>query len=159
MLNYMSSNIGTTYFIIGCLLLAFEALVLGMTTAVLLFAGLSAVLTGILMWLGVVPETWTAGIAVFTLGSAALTALLWKPLKTLQSDAFQEEDKSSDLIGHEFVIDSDISGTHPGKVRYSGIDWRVELDRTSSVDQISAGERVTVAGLSAGVFRVVKVTD
>ncbi|MBX2836232.1 MAG: NfeD family protein [Gammaproteobacteria bacterium] len=156
MFDYMNAHIGTTWFILGCVLLALEALVLGLSTVVLLFAGLAAVLTGILMWVGLVPESWAAGIAVFTVSSAALAALLWKPFKKLQSESFQEEDKSSDFIGLEFKLDSTISRNQDGKYRYSGIEWRVELDNESQDSELVAGERVEVSGLSAGVLRVVK---
>lgn len=156
MFEYMNANIGTSWFIIGCILLVIEALVLGLSTVVLLFAGLAAVLTGILMWVGLVPETWAAGIIAFTVSSAALTAILWKPFKKLQSDSFSEEDKSSDFIGYEFNLDSAITATTNGKVRYSGIEWSVELDRSSDATEIDAGTRVAVSGVTAGKFRVVR---
>ncbi len=61
---------------------------------------------------------------------------------------------SSDLIGLEFVVQQDISATQPGTHRYSGVDWKVELDRAAGTESIPAGQRVTVTSLDAGIFRV-----
>jgi membrane protein implicated in regulation of membrane protease activity len=157
MIDYINSNMGTTWFIFGCALLALEAFVFGMSTAALLFAGFAALLTGGLLWFGILPATWTASFAVFTVATVAFVALLWKPFKKLQSAPFQKNDDSSDFIGYEFTAQSDIAGNAPSSVRYSGIEWRVELDTDSSDRTIAAGESVKVSSISAGVFKVVPV--
>jgi len=57
------------------------------------------------------------------------------------------------LIGYKFVSDTAVSANNPGKVRYSGIEWRVELGADAGRD-IAAGEQVEVTSVSAGLFRV-----
>ena len=73
------------------------------------------------------PETWTAGVACTGISSGVITALRWKPLKKLQRFPSKKDD-SSDLIGYEFVTESDLAMNKPGSKRYSGITWRVEID-------------------------------
>ena len=111
------------------------------------------------MWVGVLPATWGAGLSAFAICSAAVAAILWKPLKSLQADRYREPDQSSDLIGHEFRLEQNLSASVSGKTRYSGIEWRVELDERSVATSIAAGEIVSVSDVSAGVFRVMKPSN
>ncbi len=154
MIDWINSNMGMSWFVFGGVLLVIEAFIFGMSTAVLLFAGFGAVVTGVLMWLGLVPATWTASFAVFTVSSVLITALLWIPFKKLQSKPFQKTDASSDLIGYEFISDTPLSDGQSGTTRYSGIEWKVELDKGAAGQRVSAGERVKVSSVSAGLFRV-----
>ena len=154
MIDWINSNMGTSWFVFGGVLLVIEAFIFGMSTAVLLFAGFGAVITGLLIWVGLVPTTWTASFAVFTVSSVVVTALLWIPFKKLQSEPFQKTDASSDLIGYEFTTDSALSSSTPGTTRYSGIEWKVELDKDAVGSVIAAGEKVRVSSVSAGLFRV-----
>ena len=156
MIEYFSNNQDTFWFVLGFLLLAIEGMVLGMTTGVILFSGLGALITGALMWFTVLPQTWVFGIASFAICSTLTIIALWKPLKMLQKDNDGYKDKSSDFIGHTFRLDTDITPTTPGKTRYSGIEWRVDVDGDQAVALIAAGEKVKVSGVSSGVFEVVR---
>jgi len=156
MIEFISENQATWWFVLGCILLAIEIIVLGFSTAVLLFIGLGAILTSGLMWLGILPATWIAGLTSFAVCSALVAIVLWRPLKSLQSDRYRGVDPSSDFIGHEFRLEHDLSKTASGTTRYSGIEWRVELDERSIDAIIDAGETVSVTRVSAGVFTVLK---
>jgi len=138
---------------IGFLLLALELLLLNMSTVVLLFAGLGAIATGLMMHLGVLPTTLIAGVASFGLTTGLVSALLWRPFRALQANSTVQTKQPSDFIGYEFVLDQDLSATKPAMHRYSGIAWRIELDSTTVVP-LKAGQRVKVVSLDAGVFRV-----
>ncbi|WP_177183629.1 NfeD family protein [Nitrosomonas cryotolerans] len=131
-----------------------EVLLLGMSTGVLLFSGLGALATGFMMLTGLLPETWLAGIASVGISAGIITALLWRTLKRLQVHSVSGSDQSSDLIGLELVLENEIQVHAPDKIRYSGIDWRVEIDMTAGVESIAAGERVSVASVDVGVLRV-----
>jgi len=157
MIDWINNNMGSFWFVLGCAVLAVEAFIFGMSTAVLLFAGVGAVITGIVLWVGFIPATWTASFAVFTVSTIVATALLWVPFKKLHNAPFQQKDTSSDLIGYKFTSDMPISAAAPGKVRYSGIEWRVELGVDAGRD-IAAGEQVEVTSVSAGLFRVKPVS-
>lgn len=139
---------------LGFALMAAEVLVFGFTTIIFLFAGLGALTAGLLMMAGVLPETWIAGTACFGIATGVFGVILWKPLQKLQNEQPQKE-QSSDFDGLEFVLPADISTTLPGKYRYSGIDWKVEIDSGSGKDSIKKGERVVVVSTRVGVFQVV----
>lgn len=151
--DYIVAHQPEFWLVLGFALLALEVLT-GFTVGVFLFAGLGAITTGGLMSFGVLPETWVAGISSTGICTGVITSLLWKPLKKLQGDRPLEKDNSSDLIGHIFVVDSDIAMTKPGTTKYSGISWRVEIDKDAGVKTIEAGQTVEVTSVEVGVFKV-----
>ncbi len=154
MIEYLNTHQYAFWFSIGFLLLILEALVFGFSSGVVLFAGIGGLITGGLMWADVVPATWLAGIAVFGVSSGASAVILWKPMLKLQEVNPPEKDNSSDLVGREFRLDGPVTRAAPGKTRYSGIEWRVEIDNSAEAEQIEAGRQVTVVSIDAGVFRV-----
>ena len=157
MLNFINANPEAFWFAVGFVALAVEALVLGFSTGALLFVGIGALITGGLFFFELLPNNWIAGIATFALSTAIATVVLWKPLKKLQGDKEVLEDTSSDLIGHRFRLSGDIAKGRPGKTRFSGIEWRVEIDDRGSDDVIAEGEPVEVSDVDAGVFRVRRI--
>lgn len=151
--DYIVSHQAEFWLVFGFTMLVIEV-VTGFTTGVFLFGGLGALTTGLLMSFGVLPETWIAGVSSTGISSGIITALLWKPLKKLQGGRPVEKDNSSDLIGHEFVVDTDITRSKPGSTHYSGISWKVEIDKDAGIDTIEAGQRVKVSSVEVGVFKV-----
>lgn len=151
--DYIVSHQAEFWLVLGFAMLTIEV-VTGFTTGVFLFAGLGALTTGVLMSFGVLPETWIAGVSCTGISSGIITSLLWKPLKNLQGDSPVEKDNSSDLIGHEFVVESDIAVNKPGATHYSGITWKVEIDKDAGINTIQAGQRVSVSSVEVGVFKV-----
>ena len=147
--DYIVAHQSEFWLVLGFALLALEVLT-GFTVGVFLFAGLGAITTGGLMSFGVLPETWVAGISSTGICTGVITSLLWKPLKKLQGDRPHEKDNSSDLIGHTFVVESDIAMTKPGTTKYSGISWRVEIDKDAGVESIEAGQTVEVTSVEVG---------
>jgi len=153
MIEYINMHQSGFWIAIGFALLAAEVLLFGFTTIIFLFAGLGAIVTGLEMMFGLLPETWTAGISCFGITTGLVSAVLWRPLKKMQDNSTPPQRQSSDLIGYEFVLQQDITTLQPGQHRYSGVDWKVELDSQAG-DQLSAGQRVTVTSIDAGIFRV-----
>lgn len=153
MIDYIDMHQSGFWIAAGFALLAAEVLLFGFTTIVFLFAGIGAIITGLAMMFGVLPETWTAGIACFGIATGIVSALLWKPLKNLQDNNVPIKQHSSDFIGHEFVLQQEVTITNPGQHRYSGVDWTVELD-SSAGNRLSAGQKVAVSSIDAGVLRV-----
>lgn len=151
--EYIVNHQPEFWIVAGFILLTIEV-VTGFTVGVFLFAGLGALATGLLMNIGVLPETWIAGVACTGISSGIIALLLWKPLRKLQGDHAPGKDNSSDLVGYEFVIDSDITTTKPGNTTYSGINWKVEIDKSAGINSIQAGQRVTVCSVEVGKFRV-----
>lgn len=151
--DYIVSHQAEFWLLFGFAMLVIEV-VTGFTTGVFLFAGLGALTTGVLMSSGLLPETSIAGISCTGISSGIITLLLWRPLKNLQGDRATEKDNSSDLVGHEFVVESDISVNKPGSTNYSGISWKVEIDKDAGINTIQAGQRVSVSSVEVGVFKV-----
>ncbi|HNP26462.1 MAG TPA: NfeD family protein [Nitrosomonas sp.] len=154
LVEYLNQHQGQFWIACGFTILIFEVIFLGLATGVLLFAGLGALITGLMMQLGILPETWLAGLSSFGISSGIITILLWRPLKRLQGGKAPAKDHSSDLIGLEFVLMQDINLQTAGKTRYSGIDWRVEISSETSIQAMAAGQKVTVTSVDVGVFRV-----
>lgn len=156
MIDYINSHLSGFWIALGFALLAAEVLLFGFTTIVFLFAGIGALVTGILMSMAILPETWIAGTACFGITTGISSAILWKPLQAMQKKSEPQKEQKSDFVGLEFVLSEAISTTSPGMYRYSGIDWTVELDARSDTDQLDAGDRVTVVSVDVGTMRVVK---
>ena len=81
--DYIVSHQSEFWVACGFVLLTIE-IVTGFTTGVFLFGGLGALVTGLLMSFGVLPETWIAGVSSAGISSGIVTILLWSPLKKLQ---------------------------------------------------------------------------
>lgn len=159
LIDYLNQHQGEFWIVCGFVILIIEVMFLGMATGVLLFAGLGALVTGLMMQLGLLPETWLAGLSGFGIGSGVITLVLWKPLKRLQGGKTPDKDRSSDLIGLEFVLSQDIDLQTPGKTRYSGVEWRVEISPETRTHFIAAGQKVIVTSVDVGIFRVKQKTN
>ncbi len=157
MIEFFDKNIDDFWFILGFILLAVEALALGFSTGFVLFVGFAALVTGGAVWFGIVPGTWVATTATFVVSSVVISVALWKPFMKLQNNSkAPEKDNTSDLIGLKFRLDEGVSTTAPGKTRYSGIEWKVELDFDSDVEELLKGTAVVVTSVDAGKFKVKK---
>jgi len=154
MVDILTDNHASFWLALGFLLMVIELVAFGLGSGVLLFGSLGAVATGALLWFGVVPDNFIAAIACFAVSSALITALLWRPLKRLQSGTELGNDRSSDLIGHTFKLEGDLSAETSAQQRYSGIDWRVEPSEALKNPSIKAGTMVKVTAVSVGVFFV-----
>lgn len=154
MIEYLHSHQAQFWIAFGFLLLALEVLLLGFSTIILFFAGLGALATGLFMLAGILPTSWIAGVAGFGISTGLLGVLLWKPLRQLQDRTPAKRQPTSDLIGYRFVLDQDISATQPGKHRYSGVEWKVELANGSDLPELKAGDQVLVDSVDVGIFRV-----
>ncbi len=154
MIDYINSHLSGFWVATGFLLLVIEALVFGFSTIVFLFAGIGALVTGLLMMAGLLPETWVAGIASFGIATGVSSALLWKPFRRLQDSRGEELRPHSDFEGLEFRIEQTLTRGQAGSHRYSGIDWALEIDDSCEIDEIPAGSKVRVVAVEVGRFRV-----
>lgn len=153
--EYIDTHHAEFWIAVGVALLALELLLFGLSTMILLFAGIAGVLTGVLMLIGVLPESWVAGFASFGIIGGIAGIVLWKPLQNLQQAERPVSGHSSDLLGLEFVLSSDIDNAKTAQHDYSGVTWKIELDRSAEDEHIAAGTRVRVVSVDAGIFRVV----
>lgn len=154
MIDYINNHLPGFWIALGFSLLAAEVLLFGFTTLVLLFAGLGALVTGLLMMSGALPQSWIAGVASFGIATGLIGTLMWKPLQKMQNKPSQKRKSHSDFVGLEFVLEQDISSSQKGHYRYSGVDWSVELDASSDVQQLAKGQRVKVTAIDVGILKV-----
>lgn len=154
----LAANQAAVWFAIGFALLSIELIAFGLGSGVLLFGSLAALLTGALLWLDWIPHNWIYSVACFALASAAITAALWLPFKKLQSGASLGNDRSSDLIGYGFRLESDLGPNLESSHHFSGVPWRVLLSTETDASHLDAGSPVRVSAVNAGVFYVVPHT-
>ncbi|QTH65144.1 NfeD family protein [Psychrosphaera ytuae] len=138
---------------IGILMAVVDIVILGFATFFLTLIGLAVLTTGLLLNFGIFTDTWANILISIAVLSALYTALLWKPLSRLQQDSKPQTVKS-DLIGHQFVLETDVTSVHPGMYLYSGVNWKIEAD-----SDLTAGAKVEVIEVQVGTMKVAPVTE
>jgi len=151
--EYINNHQAEFWILLGFLMLAIEVST-GLVTGLLLFGGIGAIISGLLMMAGILDETWEVGMASTAICSALVAVGLWKPLKNLQNADVPKKDNSSDLVGYTFVLQQDITLLNHGTTQYSGIEWKVEIYPDAGVDEISTETQVEVCSVDVGKFRV-----
>lgn len=145
---FFQENLVASMFVLGLALLVVEILVLGFSTFVLFFMGLAAIATGLLFFMGIVPETPLNALLSVAILSGVFAALLWQPLKKMQLKT-DEHKAQSDLIGLEFELAEALLPGKPHPYKFSGIEWQLK-----SESAIPLGTKVKVIDVEVGVMRV-----
>lgn len=133
---------------IGILMAVVDIVILGFATFFLTLIGLAVLTTGLLLNFGVMADSWTNILVSVAVLSALYTAVLWKPLSRLQQDK-KPKTVTSDLIGLQFVLETDVTAENPGMYLYSGVNWKIESD-----SDLTAGAKVEVVEVQVGTMRV-----
>ena len=133
---------------IGILMAVVDIVILGFATFFLTLIGLAVLTTGLLLNFGIMADSWTNILVSVAVLSALYTAVLWKPLSRLQQDK-KPKTVTSDLIGLQFVLETDVTAENPGMYLYSGVNWKVESD-----SDLTAGAKVEVVEVQVGTMRV-----
>ena len=136
--------------IMGVLLLVVEVMFFGFTTFFLLFIGISCLIAGLLMSFSVIPDTALSALSSVSVFSIIIAFGFWKPLRKLQKPDDNNEIEVG-LVGHKFILTSDVSPNKSIDYKYSGVNWIVK-----SLEEIDAGQSVKVIKLEVGVLLVVK---
>lgn len=149
-MQWFAENMVETYLIIGVALLIIEIAVLGFSTFFLFFAGLGAIVTSLLIWLGVVPDDFFVSLACFAGATAVLALALWKPLAKMQSNVDTTRPQS-DIIGHSFILADAVQAAIPKQQQptyhYSGIDWHLQSEQ-----DLAKGTKVEVVQTDVGTL-------
>ncbi len=152
--EFFSLNQASLWITLGISAMIIDLLIFGFSTLVLLFLGIGGIVTGIAMALGVIPENAIAGFACMGITSGIVGALLWSPMKNLQSGDKPKSGHSSDFLGLRFQLDADLTADSNIHYRYSGVDWVLKLAPDSERIAIPKGSTVIVVALSPGIFMV-----
>lgn len=152
MTDIFTTHLAETIIVIGLVLLAVEVAILGFSTFILFFLGLSLVMTGSAMWLGVLPMGWGSILLSNAIITGVLAFLLWEPLKKIQNNT-EKKIVKNDFTGVTFYVESEINTKGETRHKYSGIDWQVK-----SKTPIEAGSEVEVVKAEVGTLWVEKVS-
>ena len=147
-MTFITDNLSQSLLVVGLALLAIEVVVLGFATFMLFFVGLAAIITSLLMYVGVLSPAVIPALACWAVLTAFTAAVLWKPLKNMQKQV-EQTDVKSDLVGHIFVLECDVSPTQVGRYEYSGITWKL-----NSTESLTKGTRVEVTKAEVGNFYI-----
>ncbi|MFT7054329.1 MAG: hypothetical protein ACJAU1_001891 [Psychromonas sp.] len=150
-MGYFLAHLAQVFIVLGLILLAIEVLVLGFSTFVFFFIGVGAIATGVLIALGVIPETFLNSLMVTAVISTAVALISWKPLKKMQNKV-ESKHVSNDMIGHQFILTEDLLIGKAVTHRYSGINWQVKAK-----EPLSAGTEVKIIAIEVGLLTVSRV--
>ncbi|UTV29183.1 NfeD family protein [Photobacterium atrarenae] len=148
MMEFITEHLPQALMVLGVLALITEVAVLGMSTFILLFLGLSLLATGILMNVAILDSSLTTALWSNTLLTAALAFILWKPLKRMQ-ESKGAKDIQSDFAELTFILESDVDDRGLTQYAYSGINWKLK-----SRQPLAAGTQVKVVKKEVGVMWV-----
>jgi len=84
-MTLITNNLPETLMILGVLALIIEVAVLGMSTFILLFLGMSLFASGLMMNFNLLDDSLTTALWSNTLITAGFALFLWKPLKCMQN--------------------------------------------------------------------------
>jgi membrane protein implicated in regulation of membrane protease activity len=139
------------FLITGVVLLSIELLVFQFTTFWLFFVGLGALCAATFAWIsggaGFISTT-----AVFAVSSAAITALLYTPIRRWQNAPTAISDNNA--VGQRVSVLQRIAPGSGGVVSWSGSDWQAELP-ADSVVALEAGQFAEVVAVE-GIRLIVK---
>lgn len=152
-MNWVTANMAESLIIIGLALLVIEIVVLGFSTFVLFFVGIAAVITGGLLYIGVLPDSLLSALSSTAFFTALLAIFLWRPLKSMQNKV-ESKKVTSDLVGHSFVLMENVAPGLSPIYRYSGIDWKL-----ISHEELNSGTSVEVTDVDVGVFHIKAKTE
>lgn len=138
------------WLIVGAMFLALEAF--GLPGLGLVFAGIGAIVTGIVIESGGVEASdIVLQGAVFCAGTIISSLLLWKKLKQWRLNPKQPE--YSNIVGDIAVVAGEsLKRGERGQVRWSGTLMQAEID--GDADAIEAGAQVKITALHGNVLKV-----
>ncbi len=134
------------WLIAGALLLAIEAF--GVPGIGFLFAGLAAVVVGVLIHLGVIDETnQVAQFAAFFAITAAFAALLWKKLKEWRTNP-SSSDSYSNMVGDTAIVSGGgLQKGKQGQVSWSGTTMTAEIADDAGAEMLEDATVVTIVAV------------
>ena len=150
-MEYILSHLSQSFIVLGLILLAIEVLVFGFSTFVLFFIGVGAIASGVLMMMGLVPETVLNSVLATAIISIVVALVSWKPMKSIQNKV-EVSHVDNDMIGHRFLLSDDLPVGKTVTHRYSGIDWQVKAKT-----ELAMGTEVEITNIEVGILTVSRV--
>lgn len=141
------------WLIAGALLLALDAF--GLPGIGFLFAGLAAVLVGVLVHFSVIaPENWLLQAGAFTGATALLALLLWRKLKNWRTNP-EASDSFNNIVGDTATIGKDgLEKDKIGQVSWSGTTMMAQIDPACSQEHFEEGAMVRISAVKGNTLFV-----
>lgn len=144
----------TLWLIAGGALLALEAF--GIPGMGFLFAGIAAILTGVLVEANVVSEHAVVGQFAWFFGITCVTAaLLWKKLKAWRTRTPKGGEYQNIVGGIGIVAKGGLKKGAVGQVAWSGTTMQAELANYSDVDHLTEGAQVEISATEGNKLIVI----
>ncbi|WP_372880233.1 NfeD family protein [Psychromonas sp.] len=140
-----------SFIVVGLILLVIEVLILGFSTFYLFFIGAGLIASGLLMAIGVIPETLFNALLSTAIITSLIALVAWKPMKNIQNKV-EPKHVNNDMIGYQFILTEELAIGRTITHRYSGIDWKVKAK-----EPLSAGTEVKIIAIEVGVLTVQRV--
>jgi membrane protein implicated in regulation of membrane protease activity len=150
--DFIVDNIAQTLIVVGIIALIIEVVILGFATFVLFFLGLSLILSGGLMYAGLIEQNWLNALWINAVLTFLLSLSLWKPLKRMQENV-EPHDVKNDFAEIEFILSDDVHNNSNVQYAYSGIHWQLK-----SNTPIAKGTMVKVVKKEVGVLWIEPMT-
>jgi len=120
----------------------------------LLFAGLGALSTGIILQLGYV-EGLLAQSVTFLSFTAAWAAVLWKYLRKLRTGNSKNRLHLSNMVGDTAIVTNNpLKIGETGQVTWSGTIMRAEIDESFTGEEIAVDSQVIIKSVVGNVLKV-----
>lgn len=148
MQELLTQHLAESIIALGLILLTIEVVILGFSTFILFFVGLALVITGTLIWLTILPESYSAIMVATALISGVLAVTLWQPLKRMQGQT-ESKDVVSEFAGERFFIEQEVTPQATTEYKFSGIMWKLKSEQI-----IAAGTEVEIVKVEVGILWV-----
>ncbi|MFD2176335.1 NfeD family protein [Veronia pacifica] len=152
--EYLQTNLAESAVIIGMVLLIIEVWLLSFSTVIFMALAISFILSGIMIWGGLLPETFGAVVSFSLISSLTLTLVLWRPLRRFHPSRPINYNIHSDLIGLTFTLDKALDADTYAEVKHSGINWKLRLGQKHCPLALPPGSQVKVTRVDVGCFTV-----
>lgn len=134
----------------GAAFLALEAF--GAPGIGFLFAGLGAILTGLLVELDLLNAgDYVAQFAAFFINSSLLAYLLWSKVKRFRA-APGKPGEYKNIVGDDAITVTALTPGHKGEVRWSGTLMQAELEK--GADALAEGTAVIITAMHGNILTV-----
>lgn len=149
----MEFNFAEGAILLGILLVTAEVLLLRLSTVVLLFAGVSLILSGTLIFLDMVHVRPLYILFFNVLFTVLFSFIFWGPLKRVQRKV-KVATIDTQFQKKEFILDADVNMVSEFEYRFYGESWKVK-----SMSPLLKGTTVKVDRVDAGVLWVKEVEE
>jgi len=148
-MNWVIENLALAWAAVGVLLLILEVIIFGFGAGFFLFAGIGALITGLLIGAGVAEVSFDQSLLLFSITSVISTAILWPFFKKFQTPQ-KSQGNGTDYVGQTFILSNPLHRATLSDQRFVGTNWKTSLDPLAEVDELAPGQLVRIVSAEVG---------